>query len=635
MRKIGFVFYIFFVSEVMAKDIQLENASQLTNLTVKALNQPLADTRRHIAVTVITKEDILKCVGCDFTDVLEKAGVQVRRFHSQFYQSSDTDKAYVSLRGMSDAQIALEVDGVRQQDNMIGEALWPFVPLNHISRIEIIRGPMSAYTGDSAMGGVIRVWTEKADCPIGEVCGVAQTDISNESNTGRTTYLSGSTRTEQSGFRLGVQLDKSGDPEKTNHFREQAFTFNFDHKSKNDKRLIEGGSIFFNSYDQGEPVPDVEKGGSDLVHLGTTYYLSPDTLFKTLLGYNEEQQFYNDDSTEYTSRRLSIKLFGEYHFQFYNTGDYVLTTGVERKRERINSDPDNDVYDYKKRDTNAVFADVKREKGPLTYQVAVRADDLSGDIKEQVWTWDSKASYYVARVQEHDVFLKGGVGTGFRAPGFDEQYFDIFSLSSEEGVVGTLTKANPDLGLEKSTTYEIGIRIERANTYFLDITGFETKLKDSVQFGEKEEKLDNKDQLIYLVPLVQGQETNIRGVEFQARMVLDPLTGRIGYIYTDHSEAVDNLRGINPVKHLGFIGMDYSIHPKFTVGAELLHRGQREDSSIPGDKVNLIGVYAGYDLYENAHINLAIENLTDETYDQYNLTDGPARTVWFSVRLKY
>ena len=127
------------------------NESTSEQLTVKALNETPTNTNRHIAVTVITKEDISKCIGCDFTDVLERAGVQVRRFHSQFQKSSDTDTAYVSLRGMSDAQIALEVDGVRQQDNMIGEAIWPFIPLHHIARIEVVRGPQSAYVGDNPL----------------------------------------------------------------------------------------------------------------------------------------------------------------------------------------------------------------------------------------------------------------------------------------------------------------------------------------------------------------------------------------------------------------------------------------------------------------------------------------------------
>ncbi len=623
-----------FVSHAESNESVTEKSPETKKLVIKSLNETPADASRHIAVTIITKEDISKCVGCDFTDVLERAGVQVRRFHSQFHQSSDTDKAYVSLRGMSDAQIALEVDGVRQQDNMIGEALWTFIPLNHIARIEVVRGPQSAYVGDSAMGGVIRIFTKKADCPPEEFCALAQADISNKSTTGNTAYVSANTRTGQSGVRLGAQLDKSSDPEKTDDYKEQAFTFNFDHRSTNDKWLIEGSSVFYNSRNEGEPAPFVEKGDSKLASLGTTYYISPDLLFKNLLGYNEEQQFYNDDLTKYTSGRLSIKLFGEYHFQLERVGNYILTTGLEKKRERIDSDPDN-VYDHKKRDTRALFANVRGENGPLVYQVALRADDLSGDTKNKVFTWDGDASYYIARLESHDVFLTGGAGTGFRAPGFDEQYLNSFSESDEEEVWGSLTEANPDLTLEKSATYEIGVRIEKAKHYFLDITGFETNLKNAVFFGEQEEALTDEDHLIYITPLKQGKDTKIQGVEFQARWALNPWTGRIGYTYTKPADGVENFRGMNPVKHLGFIGMDYTLNPNTSFGAEMLHRGERADQSVSGDKVNLFGVYASYNLYENANIKLAVENLTNEKYDLYNFTTGQGRTLWFNVTLKY
>lgn len=611
-----------------------QSLKPVKELAVKALNEAPTDTEHHIAVTVITKEDILKCVGCDFTDVLERAGVQVRRFHSQFHQSSDTDTAYVSLRGMSDAQIALEVDGVRQQDNMIGEAIWPFIPLNHIARIEVVRGPQSAYVGDSAKGGVIRVFTEKADCLPEEVCAMAQADISNKFTTGNTAYISANTRTELSGIRLGIQLDKSSDPEKTDDYKEQAFTFNFDHRSTDDKWLIEGSAVIYNNHNEGEPLPLVGKGDSMLTSLGTTYYISPDLLFRNLLGYNEEQQFYTDDFTKYTSGRLSIKLFGEYHFQLEKVGKYILTTGLEQKIERINSDPDN-VYDSKKRDTSSIFANIRGENGPLTYQVAIRADDLSGDIKKKIFTWDGNASYYIARLESHDIFLQGGAGTGFRAPGFDEQYLTTFSPSDEEDVFGYLTQANPDLHLEHSATYEVGVRIEKVAHYFLDIIGFNTDLKNAVFFGEKEEELIDEEHLIYITPLKQGKDTKIQGVEVQARWTLNPWTGRIGYTYTKSPNGVEHFRGMNPVKHLGFIGVDYILNPNTTFGAEMLHRGERADQSVSGDKVNLFGVYASYNLYENANIKLAVENLTNKQYDLYNSTNVQGRILWFSVNLKY
>lgn len=91
----------------------------------------LRNTENLISVTVITQEDLLGCIDCDLTDILEQFGAQVRRYHPLFYRSSDTDRAYVSLRGASDTQILLLIDGVKKEDSILSQALWAFVPIHH------------------------------------------------------------------------------------------------------------------------------------------------------------------------------------------------------------------------------------------------------------------------------------------------------------------------------------------------------------------------------------------------------------------------------------------------------------------------------------------------------------------------
>ena len=72
-----------------------------------------------------------------------------------------------------------------------------FVPVHHIERIEIVRGPQSSRYGNSGMAGVVHIITKKADCPKGDFCGRNKWDISNESDTGGTFSLGGG-RTDRS-----------------------------------------------------------------------------------------------------------------------------------------------------------------------------------------------------------------------------------------------------------------------------------------------------------------------------------------------------------------------------------------------------------------------------------------------------
>ena len=596
-------------SEPGENTIEEDSIKKSEAFAVRAVNKSLSGKERLISMTVITKEDIRRCIGCDLTDILERAGVQVRRFHDTFSQSSDTDTAYVALRGASDPQILLLVDGVRQEDRMLSEPVWSFIPVHHIERIEIVKGPQSSYHGNSAMGGVIQIFTQKADCLLGKFCANGSVHFSNESNTGHTVNMSANTRTDRSGIRLGIQGDRSKDPEKSGHYKETALTLQFDHRLGD--WLIEGHSSFYDSRDKGEPLSSVDNGDSDIVSLGTTYYMSPDLLFKALLGYNKEEQHHTYNFTKYKSRRISLKLLGEYHFNF-SEGNYTLTTGVERQIERIGSNPDN-IYDQKKRDTDTVFSSLYGERGPFSYQVAVRMDDFSGDIKKQVFTWSGAISYHVLQVNSHDLFLRGGMGTGFRAPGFDEQFY------KEEGYRG-----NPDLKLEKSRTYEIGLRLEeKGGSYFLDIATFRTKLKNPVINTTDEEGFDT---------LAQQRTATLRGIEVQTQLVKGPWSGKAQYTYTD-TDNTEDLRAHNPVRHLASIRIGLSPTPKLTLETELVHRGKREDDSYSGDSVNLLNLYGFYDVNKNLRLGLALHNATDKKYDQYYYTQGPRRTIWLTLEV--
>ena len=631
-----FLLLIFLISSNTLFANAEQNESSQSQLAVQPVLTDLKNKERLISITIITKGDIKRCIGCDLTDILERAGVQVRRFHSDFPKSSDTDQAHVSLRGATETQTLLLVDGVRQEDSMRSEPVWTFIPLNHIERIEIVRGPQSAYYGDSAIGGVIHIFTEKADCAPGKLCTAAKVDHSNKPGTGSTIYGNINTRTDRSGFLLGIQGDKSKDRAKTGDYRETALNFNFDHRTADDDLLIEGSSTFYTSGNTGTPLPEIKRGSSGVASLGTTYYMSPDLLFKTVLGYNREEQFYSSDWREYQSQRISVKLLGQYDFEFAN-GNYSLTSGVEKQRESIGSQPD-DIYDeHTQRDTEALFTNIIGETGPLTYQAAVRMDNLHGDIKEEVFTWKGNVSYHVGQLSAHNIFLRSGVGTGFRAPGFNEQHLEYFSPSEQKENRDRLHIGNPSLRLERSRTYEVGIRLERSNKYFLDISTFQTRLEGPIAIKQKQlvniAAPGESPYYIHVIPTSQTDSLDVRGIELYGRFNMGPWSGKAQYTYTQ-SDDVHQFRAYNPVQHLASVAVDYAITPRLIAGAEVTHRGEREYEMIgTGDQISVLDIYSFYDFNDHIRFGASVRNLTDEEYDQYDHTTGPRRSVWLTFEI--
>ncbi|MDP1976778.1 TonB-dependent receptor domain-containing protein [Undibacterium sp.] len=105
---------------------------------------------------VITAEDIARSGAASVVDLLQQQrGIEITRNGGPGTSSS------VFLRGGSNAQNVVLIDGVRIGSSTTGGATWSSIPLSQIDRIEVVYGPLSSLYGADAMGGVIQVFTKK------------------------------------------------------------------------------------------------------------------------------------------------------------------------------------------------------------------------------------------------------------------------------------------------------------------------------------------------------------------------------------------------------------------------------------------------------------------------------------------
>jgi len=151
MRKVSPVLFVIFFSPFIyasANDAEISESSdtiQLDEIVITAtrMEENILDVPEF--TTVITAEDIEKKRAKDVAQLLStETGIYLTDYGPLGSLQS------VSLRGSTDAQVLVLVDGVRAVGSHGGADL-SLIPLENVERIEIVRGGTSALYGADAV----------------------------------------------------------------------------------------------------------------------------------------------------------------------------------------------------------------------------------------------------------------------------------------------------------------------------------------------------------------------------------------------------------------------------------------------------------------------------------------------------
>lgn len=178
-----------------AQQAQRAQASQLDTVVVTASRSEQSLRTVTADMTVIDAETIARSGATGVADLLVQVpGVQINRNGGPGQVTS------VHLRGTSNQHTAVFIDGVRYSSQELqGGAVWSTLPLAQIERIEVLRGPAAAIYGSDAMGGVIQIFTKRAD---GQTRAYAEAGIGNQGTSKLATGFQGGAN----GFTYGLNL---------------------------------------------------------------------------------------------------------------------------------------------------------------------------------------------------------------------------------------------------------------------------------------------------------------------------------------------------------------------------------------------------------------------------------------------
>ncbi|MEI7831832.1 MAG: TonB-dependent receptor [bacterium] len=147
------------VPTLHAADVPTDLNTDLVNVIITAEGRPRLQSESIASSTIITAHDLEAQGAQTVADALRTVpGVAI------IQNGQDGALATVQIRGTRGTQALVLIDGQRiSSPAFMGTDMSKF-PVSDISRIEIIRGPVSSLYGSEAFGGVINIITKR---PVG------------------------------------------------------------------------------------------------------------------------------------------------------------------------------------------------------------------------------------------------------------------------------------------------------------------------------------------------------------------------------------------------------------------------------------------------------------------------------------
>lgn len=558
----------------------------------------------------------------------------------------------VRVRGAEANHLLVLVDGVNVSETSSGEFDFGSLLVDDIDRIEVLRGPQSAFWGSNATAGVVNIITKR-----GERDGFR---VNARSETGTDGTFLGGVSLSGGGETYDVAL--SGVFQRTDGFNISDFgnekdgnrntTLNGKFAADLSENLTVDATLRYVDRKSDVDPQDFSSGGAPDYAPGPFYGLVTDgddwtsteeffgsvgATYVSLDGaLTQKARFTGSDvhrenfSVGDLSSNDGNRLNGTYQasYQFDTPGflaaSHQVTGGYEWERERFAPSHLDETF---RRESNSIVGEYRGAfLDQLYLNAGVRRDfnDRFGDAT----TYSLSGAWKIPNSQTR---LHASVGTGVTNPTFFEQF----------GYIPSTFLGNPDLIPEKSFGWDIGVEqgfFDRR--LVLDLTYFNQDLTNEIAtvFGGPPN--------FFSSPVNRDGKSKRQGVELSATLDLfNRFTATASYTYTDATEqTITNGPRLNEVRrpeHSGSLGAAYVFHDdRARVFGEAVFNGAMEDVAfVPGlpprvllDAYTVVNVGGSFRFNDSLEAYGRIENLLDEQYEEVFGYNTQGRTAFIGIK---
>lgn len=541
---------IFLSSIAYAEDVELDKIV----VTPSRIEESSGDVSR--VVDVVTSGEIQRSGAQDLADAL----TNLTSVDMSNYGGPGTDKN-IRMRGSTSAQVLILMDGRPINNPRDGQVDLSTIPLDNISRVEVMHGAGSSLYGSSAMGGVVNIITkdppkagEKAE--LYSSFGTARTYIERMlygAKVGNFGFLASGGYQSSEGFRQNSQFTAEDCNLKLGY-------------DINNENKVSFNSGFYKSW-KGVPGsiswPDTDDKQNDLKRFFDFHWnFKPDA--KTGITFKAYQDFdrleFIENSTTYTKSVQNTTVRG---FDLQLDKQLLDIYGIVCGFNYVNNM--NDSTTSAKHEYNITAGYLENRLDLFDNKLNI---NLSGRI-DSYSNFDTEFNPSLSALYKLNEKIKfhGLISRSFRAPTFNDLYWP------DEG----WAKGNPDLKPEKGINGELGFDTEINKYLTSGLTYYRSNYKQLIQWSDNGSGVWQPENVSSAV---------INGVEFSNKIFIsNNLDLNIAYTFMLAKDDKTNKYLVYQPKQKIDSSIKYNDHKGFT--AEL--KGQFTGSRF-GDADNAIKV---------------------------------------------
>ena len=632
------LFVVLAACVISAPQSQAQQVRSLEPVVITGNRIPTPARDIGSTVTVITAEDLEAQQIRYVVDILRTVpGVAVSR------SGPAGHNAQVRIRGAEANHTVVFIDGMRVNDPFSGELDFAHLLASQVERIEVLRGPQSVLHGPDAIGGVINVFTRRAEPGV-------RGEVTVEAGSFGTASLSGAVRGATESVDYGLSLDSlrtdgintSAFGNEKDGYRSQvvqgsgrwratsAFTIDGSVRWRDSRLQVDPQDFAFPPGPTYGLVVDgdrrAEANQYDARVRGSYRALGERLTHEFGIA---RSRSHNDSIDEgvFASRNTGERTLADYQGSLRFGAPALpqaLTLALERERlvfENQGSSPDAPENQRRVNDRHSAVLEYQlRLPSHTAFTLSARRD--FNELFEDANTWRMTVAQPLG-----DAKLRASWGAGVANPTF----FELF------GFLPGSFDPNPDLLPERSRGFELGVDytlMQGAGT--VSLTWFRADLEREIAGS-----FDNTTFRSTVVNL-EGRSAR-EGAELETRFDIGSAwTLSAAYAYVDSTQP-DGQREVRRPRHMASAAVsrrfdrgrgEWSLAADFNGGREDLDFRGVSAARIGLDGYTLVRLAARYSITPRIDLLGRIENLLDEDYQQvfgYRM-DGRAAYVGVSAR---